>query len=459
MAISTDPPRGTRDFFPDDMLARNWLIDTVWKETAKRYNYREYDSSIVEHADLWDRKDGSDIHNEMYIFEKEGVKLALRPEMTPTLARMVIACNKAQSMPMRWFSVPQCWRYETTARGRKREFYQLNVDIFGGDRIKSEIEIFSMIVDFLKKVKLTSTDVVIRVSNRMILQRVLEKMNVTEENFPLACSYIDKIDKLDKKDFCDLLTEKIGLTKDQIDIIFKIVKIKNINELRDYIGDDPVIDEMNTIFSICKDIGISEWLELDLSVVRGLSYYTGIIFEGFFKNSDMKRAILGGGRYDNLLSKYGAENIPAIGFGLGDVVIMDVLNEKKLVPKFTHTVDYIVIPFNFELYGDAMRVSNKIREALPNCKLETYMGKDRLKTAYGYADRIGAKFAVLLAPTEWATGKIIVKDLRSTDKDKGVAIKLDKFISDLKTPYFARDATTEPCDLSDSDVGSFGSGA
>lgn len=430
--ISLDPVSGTRDFYPGDMNTRNWLFD-IWTKVSRQFGFSQYDAPVLENQGLYTRKGGDDITKEMYAFELDGAKLALRPEMTPSLARMVMNKFSSEITPFKWFSLPQCWRYETTTRGRKREHYQWNADILGGERIKSEVEILLMVISFFKSVKLTPTDVVLRISNRMILQKVLDSLDIVggvgkdigccprrglADKFERACNIIDKIAKVTPEDFSKMLIDEIGLTQEGVDTIVKFSKITNLADLDSIIGiDDPALKEMKEIFAILDATGNSEWITFDASIVRGLSYYTGMVFEGFSKTTALKRSICGGGRYDELLTTYGyPKPVPACGFGFGDVVITEVLGELKLLPESASKIDYVVIPFNDSLYGVAVQVSQQVRER--GFIVDTCMKTGKLSTLYNYADRIGGAYVILIAPDEWKDGKVVVKNLRETDSAK-----------------------------------------
>ena len=460
VSITLDPPRGTRDFYPDDLRKEHWLFDN-WRSTSKSFGFDEYDAPIMEHASLWDKKSGSDILNEMFTLEKEGTQYTLRPEMTPSVTRMMINSYKTIPMPARWFSVPQCWRYESTARGRKREFYQWNIDIFGAVPIKSEIEIFSVIVHFLESVRLTKNDVVIRVSDRRILEKILQNLEVPAEHFTKACNTIDKMPKLERDDIYKMF-EEIGVDKKKVDTLYDVVAVKNLDDLDKYLPGEPVLEEFKKVLTICEFIGIRDWIEVDISVVRGLAYYTGMVFEGFFKNSELKRAILGGGRYDNLMATYGAEPLPAIGFGMGDVIIMDVLAEMKLVPECKKPLHYIIIPFNEDLAPAALLIGNDIRK---NTRfiVETYINGKRLKNALDYANKVGAQNTVILLPDEWKNKQVIVKSMATGIQR---VLELPEFYKELGFPpqkgeiprRACAPAVSDALGLSDSDNDYYGSG-
>lgn len=414
---------GVRDFYPEDMLIRNWLIDT-WKSTSVRYGFQEYDAPIIENLALYTTKGGDDIVNEMFTFKDGNVDVALRPEMTPSVVRMIMQYLKSNIAPIKWFSVPQCWRNETSTWGRKREFYQWNADIFGAEKIRADIEVLAMIVSFFKSVNITENDVVLRISNRMILQKVFEKLGVVGDNILHGFNIVDKLNKKTREELIQLFKEEINLTDDAINTIFEVTQITNINDLDKYLGkNDDTIIEMREIFSLANAYGISNWLQFDVSIVRGLSYYTGIVFEGFFKNTEMKRAVCGGGRYDNLLESYGYPvKVPAVGFGMGDVVITEVLKELKRLPISKPKSDYCIVAFK-DLYSEGIKIAEQLRQK--GMIVNIYMQNDKkMKTAFGYADRTGADKVIFVAPDEFSRNAVAIKDLRSeNDKQKEVLIK------------------------------------
>lgn len=426
MKINTFPPAGTRDFFPSNLKLRTWLFD-IWTKISKSYGFENYDAPIVEHAELFTRKGGDDILSEMYTFKKGGIDLALRPEMTPSLVRMIMQeYRPSPYKPLKRFSIPQCWRYETTIRGRKREHYQWNIDIFGADNVKYEIELFLILVNFFKTIGLTPNDITIQISNRKILQTFLSQLNVPDDLFEQACIIIDKIGKLSRDEFIFRMMDEIKMNINDIDKIFEFIKIKTIDDLNIFLPhDDPSVVEIQQLVNLCKMTGIGEWVELNSSIVRGLSYYTGLVFEAFFKNSEIKRSVCGGGRYDNIMKTYGHnEQIPAIGFGLGDVVILDVLTEMNLLPTFESDVEYVVVPFNDELYPVAILVSEQLRAK--NKNVITYCKGGKRTNAFGYADKLGASTVIFIAPTEWADENIVVKHLKVQ-----TIIKLKDYIDSL----------------------------
>ena len=404
------PPRGTRDFYPDEMRVRNWLFDH-FKAAAKSFGFEEYDAPILETEELYTRKQGEEITQQLYNFEDKGErKVTLRPEMTPSLARMVLAKANTLPMPLKWYSIPQCWRYERMQRGRLREHYQWNMDIWGSNGAEAEVELLCAIVNFFERIGINSTQVGIRVNNRKLLQHVLESAGINEEQFTPVCIIIDKMDKIPQEAIEEQL-RSLGLTSENIELIqstLSLKDLKSINETLD--NENPGLNELNQLWELAENYGITEWIEFDASVVRGLSYYTGTVFEAFDKGGTL-RAICGGGRYNSLLSTFGGSDIPACGFGFGDVVIMELLSDLNLIPELPSGVDDIVFAMNEELRGAAMQVANKLRKN--GRSVDLILEERKMKWVFKHAERSKAKTLVMITPNEWEQGKVRIKNLEN----------------------------------------------
>ena len=409
----TQGVRGTRDFYPEDMRLRNWLFDN-FIAASLLHGFEEYDAPVLEQEELYTRKQGEDITQQLYNFQDKGDrKVALRPEMTPSLARMVMARAGALPLPIKWFSIPQCWRYERTQRGRGREHYQWNVDIWGTTEISADAELISVIVTFFEEMGLTSDDIVIRISSRKVLEEVLGSLGVEGDLFTKTCVIVDKMDKLSSEMIEEQLSE-LGHSSDVINKIQTILGIKDMDNLRSSLEDSSsAILELDTLFDLIDAYGMSEWVQFDASIVRGLAYYTGSVFEAHDREGKF-RAICGGGRYDNLLSTLGGKDLPATGFGFGDMVIMEVLKEKGLVPELISGVDDIVIPLSPDLRDIAVRVAASLR--LSDRTVDLVLEDKKIKWAFKHAERTGAKRLVLLAPDEWSRKMIKVKDLETGEE-------------------------------------------
>jgi len=426
-AISLDPPSGTRDFFPADMRFRNWLFG-AFKEIARRYGFQEYDAPVLENEELYKRKAGEEITEQMYNFiDKDGAAVTLRPEMTPSLARMVLSLMRAETgemsalLPLKWSSIPQCWRFETCQRGRKREHYQWNMDIVGITSIHAEVELLSAITSFFEHVGITSKEVGIKVNSRKVLGAVLKNSGVPDERFTETCVVIDKQDKIGPEAVVKELTEKIGLDQAVAQRIVNATAAKTLDEFASLagVGESPEVVELRQLFTLAEEEGFGDWLIFDASVVRGLAYYTGVVFEGFDR-AGVLRAICGGGRYDRLLTLYGSpKEVPCAGFGFGDCVIYELLKEKKVLPELPHKVDFVVAAFNQDMMGKALQVARLLRKAGKSVDVYAEASK-KVAKAFNYADRAGAERIAFVAPDEWSKGLVRIKDLRNfkaTDPD------------------------------------------
>ena len=405
--------RGTRDFYPEDMRIRNWLFDN-FQSAARSHGFEEYDSPVLEHEELYTRKQGEEITQQLYNFEdKGGRKVALRPEMTPSLARMVMARAGALPTPIKWFSIPQCWRYERTQRGRGREHYQWNVDIWGSDAIQADAELLSVLVSFFEGVGLNADDLVIRISSRKVLEEVLGSLGISGDAFAATCIIVDKMDKLPAETVEQQLSEQ-GLNSDAIAAIQSTLGLSDLDSLASALGEgSEAVAELATLFDLVDAYGISDWVEFDASVVRGLAYYTGPVFEAHDRAGKL-RAICGGGRYDRLLSSLGGNDMPATGFGFGDMVIMELLNEKGLVPDLPSGNQDIVIAIDENLRSAAMSVASKLRAS--GRLVDLVLEDKRMKWAFRHAERTGAQRLVMVMPDEWAAGNVRIKELESGEE-------------------------------------------
>lgn len=407
--------RGTRDFYPEDMRLRNWLFDN-FTNASLLHGFEEYDAPVLEYEELYTRKQGEEITQQLYSFQDKGNrKVALRPEMTPSLARMVMARAGGLPMPIKWFSIPQCWRYERTQRGRGREHYQWNVDIWGTTEISADAELISVLVTFFEGIGLTAKDIVIRVSSRKVLEEVLGSLDMEGDIFAQTCIIVDKMDKLSSDVIEDQLSD-LGHDSKVVTTIQAVLGIKDMNSLQKALKDESVaVSELNLLFDAIDSYDISEWVEFDASIVRGLAYYTGAVFEAHDRTGEF-RAICGGGRYDKLLSTLGGKDLPATGFGFGDMVIMELLAEKGLIPELVSDIDDIVIPLNSDLRNAAVMVAASLRNS--GRTVDLVLEDKKMKWAFKHAERIGAARLVLLAPDEWSRKMVKIKDLDTGEESE-----------------------------------------
>lgn len=405
--------RGTRDFYPEDMRLRNWLFQK-FHASSLSHGFEEYDSPIIEHEELYTRKQGEEITQQLYNFEdKGGRKISLRPEMTPSLARMVMARSGALPLPIKWYSIPQCWRYERTQRGRGREHYQWNVDIWGMEGIEADAELLSVMVHMFKSVGLTHDDVVVRISSRKVLEEVLGSLGIEGDSFTKTCVIVDKMDKLPEETVSAQLSD-LGISDSSITTIQSVLSLTDLPELRDMLSPDSMaVSELERLFQLLESYGISDWTKFDASVVRGLAYYTGPVFEAQDRGGEL-RAICGGGRYDKLIGTLGGRDLPATGFGFGDMVIMELLSDKGLLPDISSRVSDVVFSMDESLRGAAMEVSSKLRGA--GRTVDLVLEPKKMKWVFKHAERTGADRLVMVMPAEWESGKVRIKDLQTGEE-------------------------------------------
>ena len=412
--LETNPPKGTRDFYPEDMRLRTWLFDQ-WRDVARRFSFLEYDAPVLESEALYTRKAGEEVTQQLYNFVDKGDRaVALRPEMTPSLARMVMAKKGGLPLPLKWFSIPQCWRYERMTRGRRREHFQWNMDIWGVEGVEAEADLLSAMVDFFQVVGLTSDDVGIKLNSRLVIAEVLTELGIPEDKFAATCVLVDKLDKM-PLDAIQGDLEALGLDRSVVEKLTSVLTNTSIEGLEATLGaDSEAIKELKKIFALCEAYGIEDWIMLDASVVRGLAYYTGIVFEAFDRKGEL-RAIAGGGRYDKLLETFGGDPTPAAGFGFGDAVIVELLKERNILPSFESTgTDSVVFAMNEDLYSVAVSVATTLRKS--GQSVDVVLEKKKPKWVFKHSDRIKARYCVIVAPDEYENGEVSVKDLDSGEQ-------------------------------------------
>lgn len=419
-SLDTNPPKGTRDFYPPDMRLRTWLF-AQWRAVAALHGFAEYDAPVLEAEALYTRKAGEEVTQQLYTFEDKGGRaVALRPEMTPSLARMVMAKGGGLPLPLKWYSLPQCWRYERMTRGRRREHYQWNMDVWGVAGIEAEAELLSAMVAFFKRVGLTSADVGIKVNSRGVIGEVLTGLGVPEDKFAATCVLVDKLEKVPVAAVQDDLAA-LGLETETVERIVAVLANTSLDAIAAVLPPDSrAVPELSRLFALCEAYGIGDWVAFDASVVRGLAYYTGVVFEAFDRRGEL-RAVAGGGRYDALLETFGGAPTPAAGFGFGDAVIVELLKDRGLLPTFeTSGFDAVVFAMGEDLYGAAVGVAGTLRAA--GRTVDLVLERKKPKWVFKHAARNGARYCVLVAGDEYANGEVAVKDLAAGEQR---AVKID----------------------------------
>ena len=401
------PPRGMRDFYPEDMRRRNRLF-RIWREAARRHGFEEYDAPVVETEALLTRKSGEEILEQIYTFtDKSGRRLALRPEMTPSLARMIIARQNTLSFPLKWFSIPQCFRYERTTRGRKREHYQWNLDIVGVEEVIAEAEVLSAAVSALRDAGLDAESFQVRVGDRALLEALFKASGIATDRFLDVCLALDKRGKIDDTAMTALLESK-GMSPADVEKTFRLLSVGSLDEAAAFLEDDAPPARIRELFRLMEVYGLDRYLAFDLSIIRGLDYYTGIVFEAFDRQRRF-RALFGGGRYDNLLSALGGRKIPSVGLGFGDVVVFELLDHLGKKLEAASGPDVYAGYLTEEERDIVMAAVARFRR--DGHAVDLALAPQKARKFFAAAARAGARYALFAGPSEREKGVVAVKDL------------------------------------------------
>jgi histidyl-tRNA synthetase len=412
------PPRGTRDFYPEDMRRRAWLFER-FRTTALRFGFEEVDAPIVEHAELYARKAGEEIVDQLYHFHLHDRHLALRPELTPSLARMVIARQGALRLPLRWFSIPQCWRYERTTRGRRREHYQWNMDVWGEPDVTAEAELIAAVFAAADALGLAPGDVRMRLSHRALLEESLASgvLAGRPEAFAPLCVIVDKLPKIGRDAVQEQLVDPAGavrLARADAECVLALLEARGLDEAERMAGSkSAALAQLRRLFDLLDAYGVADRVAFDASVVRGLAYYTGVVFEAF-DGAGALRAICGGGRYDHLVETLGGRPLPAVGFGFGDAVIGELLTERKLWPALPRVLDAVVFPLGPSERALAIRLARALRSRGES--VELVLQDSRPKRVFADANKAGARHVYVIGPEESARGVVRVKNLATEEQ-------------------------------------------
>jgi histidyl-tRNA synthetase len=403
MKNTISPVKGTRDFYPEQMALRSWLYNTI-RGVSECFGYQEWDSPILETIDLYAAKSGEELVNKQaFVFtDRGGEEITLRPELTPSLARMVAARQNEIVFPARWWSFGPFWRYERPGRGRSREFFQWNIDLLGVNSPEADAEIVAIAAAFLKAVGLPPEQARIYINNRRFMDSEFDTLGFSQEMKVEVSNLVDRREKMGPESW-EANALEIGVTT------------KQLNGLKSLLADGDRwrnSQELVRLFTTLESLGIQEYVQFDPNIMRGLLYYTGTVFEAYDISGSVRRAILGGGRYDNLLRDVGGEQLPAVGFAMGDVVIGIILQELGLVPSLpVSSAAVLVTVFSQDLIIASFSLAENLRRKGLN--VNCYPEAAKLPKQFKFADRMGMRVAVVLGPEEASRGNVTVKDLRN----------------------------------------------
>jgi histidyl-tRNA synthetase len=422
--LSTQPTKGFRDFYPDEMAIRQWLFDHM-KAAARSFGYQMYDGPLVEPVSLYEAKSSKELVEQQtfQLTDRGNRQVALRPEMTPSLARMIAQKQQQLGTPLRWFNIGPRFRYEAPQRGRAREFYQWDCDLIGPKTPEADAEIIAIACEFFNRIGLSADDVVIKVNNRKLLESKLSSAGFKSEQFSSLIPWIDRRDKLSREKWHTALKSE-GISK------------KHIEELELLLSDTDVSyesEELTQLFSTLTDMGYADYVKYDPSIVRGLDYYTGTVFEAQDRQGKL-RAVLGGGRYDNLVELFGAKPSSGIGFACGDMVIMELLKDTKKIPDLNTSPTQILITiFNESATRYALKTARMLRYA--GIATELYPDPTtKLDKQLKYAHKTGIPLAIIAGPDEQAQNQVAVKNMKTKQQKTLSQKELIEYIKKHLTP-------------------------
>ena len=406
---------GFRDFYPEELALKNHIFAT-WRAVAARYGFEEYDGPPLEPLALYTQKSGDEIVQQLYSFTDKGDRqVALRPEMTPSLARMVGARAQALKKPIRWFSIPQLFRYERQQRGRLREHFQLNMDLIGEASPLADAELLAAAIDIMRAFGLGPGDVQARVSDRRVLRALLVGAGVPEAKLAEAFGLIDKAERMPEAELARAMKAALG----QADPILEIARLKGLDQviaaLAKVKGGEEAGEPLVTAVKSLGAMGLGDFVQVDLSIVRGLAYYTGLVFELFDAKREL-RAICGGGRYDGLMKALGGIDLPALGFGMGDVVLGELLKDRGAVPKIAGRLEAFLVAVSGEDVPFVLKLAHDLRDK--GVAVEYGLKAKAVRNQLELAAARGAARAVIVGPDERSSGLLVVKDLSSGSEAK-----------------------------------------
>jgi histidyl-tRNA synthetase len=427
------PVKGTRDFYPAEMARHNWIIDG-WKKVSVRNGFEEVDGPIFEYLQMYQVKSGQEIAEQLFSLQDRGGRdLAIRPEMTPTLARMINQQINALPRPIKWFSVPRLCRAERPQKGRLREFFQWNVDIVGVDSPEADAEVIFTTLDYLRAVGLTPTDIRAKISSRRLLSAVLQRIGIAPEKLDSLYALLDKKAKLPPETFHALLKEQVPVAE-QAASISRFMGLHSVDQVAEVVAADDEIDravaDMARVFGILQAMGVGDYCTFDPGIVRGLAYYTGVVFEVHDIVGEL-RAICGGGRYDNLLRDFGGPAVSATGMGMGDCVLEILLEQKGLLERQVppRRTDYFVACLDPQLAEGMYRIVADLRSR--GCSTSFSYKPGGLSKQLKEAAAQHAARCVIVGQEYADKRELAVKDMATGEQTQ---VPLDRFLSELARP-------------------------
>lgn len=430
MKLSTQPYKGTRDFYPEDKRLQDYIFST-WRKAVESYGYQEYDAPVLESIELFKAKTSEEIVNEQsYSFtDRGGRKVIMRPEMTPSVSRMVAGRRQELAYPLRWYSIPNLWRYERPQKGRLREHRQLNVDVFGEEGIAAEHEMILLASDIMRIFGAKQNMYEIRINSRELVDYALtEYLGINKQLAKNLVKTVDKMHKLEPVKFKEALTSQIkegGSGGETADKLLGLLECRDLAALPDGLKTHKSVDSLIKLKNLLSKSHVKNAV-FDMSLMRGFDYYTGIVFEVFDNNPENNRSMFGGGRYDGLVGMFGVEPVPTVGFGMGDVTLINFLQSHDLLPDLKSNTDAAVI-----LIGDVYEASLPIIEAMrrEGVNVSVDASERKLDKKLKSADKQKTRYVIFIGESDLADEQYPMKDLHSGKESKH---SVERIISELK---------------------------
>ncbi|MFZ9000953.1 MAG: histidine--tRNA ligase [Bacteriovoracaceae bacterium] len=436
MSLSKKPYKGTRDFFPENKRALDYIF-SIMRKTAFEFGYESYDGPLLEEVDLYRAKSGEElINDQIYNFIDRGNReVAIRPEMTPTVARMVALIHREEAKPIRWFSIPNLMRYEKPQKGRLREHWQFNCDIFGAPEGHGELEILTLVIKLLKNFGANESQFEILINDRRIVDFIIkQKMGLNEEKAYKLYKIIDKSKKVGPEALEKMIND-LGLDAEAKTVFDKYLAVSSFGDMLHLLKNEgapqEVIENLVDFSDKLDQLDLIKYFRYDPTIVRGLDYYTGMVFEVFDKHPENRRAISGGGAYSDLLKIFNEAPMPGVGFGLGDVTLKDFLEVHGLLPNFKTPENDLFISYQTEkAETEAIKLANNLRDK--GLRVVVHFGELKFKKIFGLAEKKGAKAAALIGEDELKQQKVQIKNLSTRDQQEYSLADIDAIYSNLK---------------------------
>ncbi len=433
MTLSTQPYKGARDFYPEDERLQKYVFDS-WRKVAERYGYEEYDAPLLEPTELYLKKGNEEIIKEQtFTFTDRGQRsVTLRTEMTPSVSRMVAAKRQELGYPLRWYSIPQCWRYERMQRGRGREFYQLNIDLFGLPGLEAEHEVILMADAIMQSFNAKHEMYQIKLGSRKLIDTLLIGiLGLDSTQHQSVVRLIDRMHKMEYAEFVgqvDVIFNPTQRDSGESDMLLEFLKAGSLDELPSGLKQNPAVVELQKLMQMLENSGVTNAV-FDPTLVRGFDYYTDIVFEVFDVSPENNRSMFGGGRYEGLVEMFGAEAVPTVGFGMGDLTLLNFLETHQLLPTITSPTDIYAIVIG-DVYDAAQKTVQELRDMGVNVAVDGTSRK--LEKQIRTAEKKNINYVLFIGQKELDSEQFVLRDLHVGEEEHHGVQRIVSIVKDSR---------------------------